>query len=167
MQPLQPSDRHHLAAAEGWLGLDCPSEARLEWENLPPQARLHPESLAVEYHIHEASARWDLAIETARAICERVPETPFGWVHLAFALHELKRTREAYDTLLPVVNRFPEDHIIRYNLACYCCQMGNAAEAKRWLRKAIAVVGADEIKKLAADDPDLQPLWPEISRINS
>jgi DNA-binding protein HU-beta len=35
-------------------------------------------------------------------------------------LHELKRTEEAYDLLLPVVHKCPSCCTIPYNLACYC-----------------------------------------------
>ena len=34
---------------------------------------------------------------------------PLGWVHRSYALHELKRTAEARDNLLRVVDKFPAD----------------------------------------------------------
>jgi len=36
------------------------------------------------------------------------------------ALHELKRTQEAFDLLLPAADKFPAPWTIPYNLACYC-----------------------------------------------
>ena len=54
------------------------------------------------------------------------PENPWGPFHLAFSLHELKRTQEAYDTLIQVVDKFSNEHMMLYNLACYSCQLGIA-----------------------------------------
>ena len=81
---------------------------------------------------------------------------------MAYALHELKRTKEAWDILLPVATRFPGEYIVRYNLACYACQLGNLPTARKWLERAVEVVGPDLIRKMALQDADLEPLWPEI-----
>ena len=87
------------------------------------------------------------------------PEDPLAWVHRSFALHELKRTAEARDNLLRVVDRFPNDGTMRYNLACYECQLGNLERARGWLDKAFQLPDAAKLKLAALEDPDLQPLW--------
>jgi tetratricopeptide (TPR) repeat protein len=94
-----------------------------------------------------------------------LPDNSFGWKHWAYALHELKRTKEAWGVLIPVVDKFPDDYIISYNLACYCCQLGKRKEAFQWLWKAIDLAGKKDIRLMALDDPDLEPLWPDISEI--
>ena len=94
-----------------------------------------------------------------------MPEHPSGWVHRAYCLHELKRTREARDNLLRVVERFPDDATMHYNLACYECQLGKLEEAKEWLAKAFKLGDAKKMKVAALDDPDLQPLWAKIGEI--
>jgi len=38
-----------------------------------------------------------------------VPDSPFGFVHLAYALHELRGTKEAWNVLLPVVDKSPDE----------------------------------------------------------
>ena len=48
-----------------------------------------------------------------------IPDEPVGWIHRSYVLHEQKRTREAWDLLLPAAKKFPEDFTIPYNLACY------------------------------------------------
>ena len=50
-----------------------------------------------------------------------------GWIHWAYSLkQEFKRTGEARaQFLLPVVNLFPDEYTLRYNLACYECQLGD------------------------------------------
>jgi len=164
MKPLEPPDCHYLAAAEGWLGLGDCVEAERELDRVSYPSRAHPEALRVRYHVYEATGKWELAAETAQTLCQLLPYRPFGWIHLAYSLHELKRTREAYNVLLPVADKFPEEYILRYNLACYACQLGNIEEARQWLEKAIALAGSSEVKKTALNDPDLQPLWTEIQR---
>jgi tetratricopeptide (TPR) repeat protein len=162
---LQPPDSHHLNAAEGWLGLGSTEEAERELAKLSLGVLSHPEVLRVKYHFYERTIQWERAAETARLVCQIVPDAPFGWVHLAYALHELRRTSEAYGVLLPVLQRFPKEYVMRYNLACYSCQLGRLDEACEWLKKAIALVGADTIKKMAVTDPDLEPLRAEIRNL--
>ncbi|MGO8930194.1 MAG: tetratricopeptide repeat protein, partial [Limisphaerales bacterium] len=70
--------------------------------------------------------------------------------------------QEARNVLLPVMDKLPKEYIIRYNLACYACQLGNLKEARHWLRKAIDLAGPNEVKLMALNDPDLEPLWKEI-----
>ena len=159
---LQLPDSHHLNAAEGWLGLGNTTEAREELTKLSLAVLGHPEVLRVKYHLYEKGKEWERAAETAQLLCQVVPEAPFGWIHLAYALHELRKTRQAYEVLIPVVNRFPDEYVIRYNLACYCCQMRRIDEARAWLKKAIALIGPNTIKEMAAGDPDLETMREEI-----
>ena len=86
------------------------------------------------------------------------PNRPDAWVHRSFALHELRRTQEAFDQLLPVADRFPKVWTIPYNLACYCAQLGRLEECKKWFKKAMAI-DAHTVQQAAIDDPDLRPLW--------
>lgn len=165
MQKLSISDKRHLEAAEGWLGLGNYFEANEELERISAPMRTHPDVLMVRYNVYSAAKKWEMAAEIAQAICKLVPESPFGWIHLAYALHELKRTQKAWNVLLPVVDKFPDEYIIRYNLACYACQLGNLKDAWDWLEKAIDLADTKDVKLMALDDPDLEPLWAEISNI--
>jgi predicted Zn-dependent protease len=134
-------------------------------EQITPMVRAHPDVLLVRWDIYAKAKKWEMAAEVARGITEILPEKPFGWVHWAFSLHELKRTKEAWDVLFPVVDKFPDEHIIRYNLACYACQLGNLKDAEEWLKKAFDVAGKKDIRAMALEDPDLQPLWDKIGEI--
>jgi predicted Zn-dependent protease len=159
---LEPPDSHHLNAAEGWLGLGNTAEAREELAKLSLGVLSHPEVLRVKYHVYEKGKQWERATDTAQLLCQVIPESPFGWIHLAYALHELKRTSEAFNVLISVADQFPEEYVIRYNLACYCCQMGRLGEARVWLKKAVALIGSDTIKEMAASDPDLEMMKEDI-----
>ena len=165
IKQLAPPDIHHLNSAEGWLGLGNPSEAEHELAKLQDSLADHPDVLRVWYHLHEKRGDWTRAVETAGLLCRTIPQHAFGWIHLAYALHELRRTKEAYEVLRPVVERFPDEYLIRYNLACYSCQMGALDQARAWLKNSIAIAGADTIKKLAASDLDLKSLWEEIQKM--
>jgi hypothetical protein len=165
MEILNYQDLRHLQAAEGWLGLGLLNDATLELENIAPQLRSHPEVLAVRWHIHAAAREWEQAGDIARRIADLVPEILFGWGQLAFALHQMKRTREAWDVLFPVADKFPKEFVVPYDLACYACQMGNLNEAVRWLKKACTLARRKDVKRLALEDRDLEPLWANIQKI--
>lgn len=161
MSSLEPPDSFHFRAAQGWLELGNAEEAAKEIEAVSPNHRSHPDVLEVRWHISAAARSWDHCVEVAGEIIQLAPDRVDGWIHRSFALHELKRTQEALDRLLPVVGLFPESWTIPYNLACYCAQLGRLAESRDWLKKALGI-NEEAVKGAAADDPDLKPLWEEM-----
>jgi predicted Zn-dependent protease len=165
MKELELQDRRHLEAAQGWLGLGNVLEANEELENITPEMRAHPDALCVRWQVYAGARKWEMAAEVARGISIVMPDSPFGWIHWACSLHELKRTKEAYEIINSVVARFPDQYLMRYNLACYSCQLGNLKEAKLWQEKAIDVAGKRDIRTMALDDPDLEPLWKRIGQM--
>jgi predicted Zn-dependent protease len=162
MKPLELHDQRHLEAAQGWFELGNRIEATEELDHITPEMRGHPSVLEMRFHIYAVAKKWEYAAEIAKAISEFLPENPFGFIQLAYSLHELKRTQEAWNVLLPVVDKFPKEFIMRYNLACYACQLGNLKDARAWLEKAVDLAGRKEVQLMVLDDPDLEPLWKEI-----
>lgn len=165
MKELNLYDRRQLEAAEGWLGLGNWLEAGKELEQMSPAMQARPDVLGIRWQIYAAAKKWEPAIEIARAIATATPESPLGWIHWAYALHELKRTRESYEVASSVAARFPDETTLRYNLACYACQLGKLKEAKVWLKQAMAIAGQEEIRTTALNDPDLKPLWKQIGKM--
>jgi len=163
--PLPQRERHYLLAAEGWLELGNHLEAHAELDEITPTLRGHPDVLALRFQIYALARHWDDAVEIAGALVRLVPHSPIGWIHRSYALHILKATQDARDLLLPAVDKFPNDAEIRYNLACYECQLGNLPEAKRWLAESFALDDAKEAKLEALNDPDLEPLWQHIGKL--
>ena len=161
---LELSDQRHLDAAEGWLELGDVEEATEELEQITPPMRAHPFVLRVRWGIYAKANKHEMAAEVARGMTVILPENSWGYIHYAFSLHILKRTKEAWGVLVPVADKF-QDYLIRYNLACYCCRLGNLKEAMQWLEKAIDLAGKKDIRMMALDDPDLEPLWCQISEI--
>ena len=70
----------------------------------------------------------------------------------------MKRTQEAYDALKPALDVFKKEYLVRYDMACYACVLGNKDEARELLGKAIEL-GGDAVKTQALEDPDLQGVW--------
>jgi GNAT superfamily N-acetyltransferase len=164
MPPLQPPDTMHLLAAQGWLELGNHVEANEELERITPQNRAHPGVLEVRWAICAAAKKWEAALDIASALIQLMPHHSLGWINRSFALHELNRTAEARETLLPVVDKFPDEPALRYNLACYECRLGHLEQAKDWLEKAFRIGKARKIKSMALKDPDLEPLWKHIGQ---
>jgi predicted Zn-dependent protease len=158
-------DERRLLAAEGWLELGNWLEANEELENITPQMRGHPLVLRLRWEIYAKAGRWEMASEVGRSLSILMPDDSWGWIHWAFALHELKHTKEAYDVVNSVVAKFPDKGTIPYNLACYSCQLGNQQEAIEWLKRAIALEDDNEIRLRAIKDLDLEPLWAEIGKL--
>jgi len=157
MNKLNPPDSHHLQAAIGWLELGDHLEANEELENITPQMRVHPDVLDIRWEIYAKEKKWEACVDIAAASVKLDPYRPSGWIQRSFALHELKRTEEAFDNLLPAIERFSDLWTIPYNLACYCSQLQRFEEAKTWFKKAMTI-DEETVKRAAVDDPDLEPL---------
>ena len=164
MKPFPPPDSHHLSAAQGWLGLGNWQEAVEEFNRIAPELRGHPDALAVECEIFSRAGKWDMAAETADVLVKMKPEEPASWIALAYATRRNKGGGlDAARKILTRAQRcFPKEPVIAYNLACYECQLGNQKAAWKWLRKALAAGPARQIRSMALEDRDLEPLWPQI-----
>jgi predicted Zn-dependent protease len=158
------ADQRHLEAAEGWLGLGDHIEAQKELDAITPELHGHPLILNLRWQVCAAGKKWKAALDIAASMTRTAPNDPQGWVHQSYALHELKRTQEALDALMCVVHRFPKVAIMRYNLACYECQLGHVTEAKAWLKMAFVLAeDARQMRQMALEDPDLGPLRKEVA----
>jgi tetratricopeptide (TPR) repeat protein len=115
-------------------------------------------ALHERWETNSEAKNWDAALNCARDLVKLLPGESGGWERMAFALHELKRTQEALNTLLDVVGQFPKNHSMRVLLACYECSLGNLPEAKKWLKEAKSIVGKEKIQEMCLGDSDLVPL---------
>ena len=163
LDAIEPPDSHILNAAVGWAELGLPEEALVELSRLNPALLGHPDVMDLRWRLHAMKKDWAGALTVARAQLTVSPERVDSWINQSFALHELKRTREAFDELVAVVEKFPKVGVIPYNLACYACQMGQIDDARIWLRRARRLLGKDQLKEMATDDPDLKPLREELA----
>jgi tetratricopeptide (TPR) repeat protein len=117
--------------------------------------RAHPGVLELRLQIYWTAKKWEACVEIASALVKLNPGGDHGWIGRSFALHELKRTQEAYDFLLPADNEFLKNWTIPYNLACYCAQLNRLEEAQIWFKKAMSI-NENTVNREAIDDPDLK-----------
>ncbi len=159
------SDIHHLRAAEGWLELGDTEEAEAELGLITPAMRELPNVLELRWQICAKAKKWEVCLDIAAKLVKACPERPSAWIHRAFSLRRAPGggLKIAFDALLPAAGKFPTLSVIPFNLACYCCQMGDLPEARNWLQKALANEDAKEVKQMALTDPDLEPLHSEIA----
>jgi predicted Zn-dependent protease len=158
-RPIGPPDVHYLRAAEGWLELGDHLEANEELKKITLQCRFHPQVLLVRWEIYAREGHWEFAHTIAHGLVALAPEEPVGWINRAFALHQMRRTNEAWHSLLPASRKWPNNATVAYNLACYACQLGRLDEARQWIERAMDIGDGPRIKALAAQDPDLRPLF--------
>ena len=159
MKLLPPSDLHHLNAAQGWLELGNHSEAGEELGKIRPRLRDHPDVLLVRWNVSAMAKEWAACVDLAKALTQTAPDQEQGWINLGNSLYFSGRTQEAYLCVKSVLDGFPQNPVLRYNLACYACQLGNLKEARMWLRKASALDPSNKLESAALIDPDLKPLW--------
>lgn len=168
MNPIPPPDCHYLDAAQGWIMLENIPEARLEFAQISPAHRTHLDYLDTEWRLLTAELRWEASLRPAQLSVELYPKYASGWIHRSYSLHELKRTAEAWDQLLPAASSFPKEPTIPYNLACYACQLGRMERARSLLKVAVEMesdaAGKRTRLEMAVTDPDLKPLWDEIQK---
>jgi tetratricopeptide (TPR) repeat protein len=155
---LSMTDQKLLEYAQGWAELGLPLEAHEELDRITPTVRGHPDVIMVRYLIYASAKKWEMAAELAEIICNVVPQDPAGFIKLALALHELNRTDRARDVLLAIADKFPANTEIPYDLARYCCRLGERKVAWQWLRRAIDLSNSAEMKLRALEDPTLQEL---------
>lgn len=162
---MEPPDRHYVLAAEGWLELGNLAEAVREWEGLSSEGRVHPAALQVRWHILAHGEAWDEALRVAEDLVRRAPEVCAGWLHRAYAMRRCSGggLQQAWEVLHPAADRFPEEEIVAYNLACYATQLGREDEGWEWFLRASQVSrNAGRLRVMALRDADLQPLWERI-----
>jgi Flp pilus assembly protein TadD len=163
--PLEPPDSHHLSAAEGWLELGNPTEALAELNCVAAEWVAHPAVLEINWQINAHVHQWETCLELAARLVLLNPELPSGWIHRSYALHELQRTAEARDQLLPAIQRFPGKAVLSYNLACYECRLGDLPQARHWLKQTFALKNSTPWRRAALVDPDLAALKSEIAAL--
>lgn len=164
-QVLESPDIHRLNAALGWLGLNCPADARAELDEISPVLQLHPAVLEARWLVCAHEKLWHDALAIADQELAAAPEAASGWLHRAYALRRVSRggLTLAWNALLPAAERFPDEPIVAFNLSCYACQMNQLEASRVWLKRAMKAGGKEAIKKMALADDDLKPLWCEIA----
>jgi tetratricopeptide (TPR) repeat protein len=164
MPQLEPPDNFALSAALGWLELGNPTEALAELDRVTQANRSHSDVLELRWTAFAELKQWDRALLAASEMVGVHPDKASGWLHRAYALRRVAQGGlvQAWEALLPAADRFQQEVIIPFNLACYACQLQRVEEARIWLRRAMSVGGDTKVRRMALNDDDLKALWTEI-----
>ena len=151
-----------ILAAQGYHELGLWREAWRELDGLSDIAQHRPDVLEMRVMILINESKWRDALALSRKLAEVAPDEEGGWVHSAFCLHELGRTREAIQALLSAPASLREKAIFHYNFACYSCVLGQIDAAREALHRSFAL--DKRYRDFARSDRDLAPLHPEIMK---
>jgi len=140
MRALKPAQHAPFVRGHRWLELGNSAEAKLELEKLTPAARRHPDVLEVRWLLCAKEEDWEGGLAIARVLIQTDSNRASGWLHQAYALRRVDGggVKAALDALLPAADKFPDEEVIPYNLACYTCQLRQFDLARIWLRRAMA-----------------------------
>ncbi len=152
---MDPHERSILAA-QGYLELGMFADVWRELQALPAALRDRPEVLELSTLTLMGERRWEEALRLARRLRAEQPDDPGGFIHEAYCLHELGRTREALETLLNGPASLRKKSVYFYNAACYRARLGELADAVKLLGKAFEMDGS--LRRSARHDPDLVSL---------
>lgn len=151
----------HFARAQGWLLLENHAAADRALRLIPPAYRQRPEVAQFRAQLHLSAGRWARAVPLLRRLQKEEPAEPQHAVSLAFAVRRAQSIRAAEKILLAARERFPQEAVIWFNLACYAAQQGRPADARDLLREAVRREGA--YRDLAKTDADLTPFWSAVA----
>jgi Tfp pilus assembly protein PilF len=148
---------HQLKAAQGFLELGDPDSASEELESIPAEDRAHPVVLRMRVYIYRKKKKWMEMTEISRHLTEIEPDQSEHWMNKAWAERRHLGLPQAEQTLLQALEKFPDDGLIHYNLACYSCVSGRIEEGKVLLEAAIRL--DPNLKATALEDEDLVGVW--------
>jgi len=157
---MKPLPHPCLERAQGYLDLGLNEEAWAELASLPRAIQDTPEGLHITTALLMKEKRWDEALLVSYRICELQPNLSGGFIHAAYCLHELDRTREACQVLHNGPESLKDEPICHYNLSCYAVCLGKFEEARALLERSFEL--DERLALIAERDPDLMPLWASL-----
>lgn len=143
-----------LLAAQGYIELEMPEDALGELDALPADDRAREEVLQLRLFILMRCREWQRSLKVCDELRERYPESPTGYIHGAFCLHEVGRTAEAKTLLLAGPSSLAREATYHYNLGCYDAVLGNLEEATSHLKTSFEM--DKKFREIAKYDPDLK-----------
>jgi len=142
-----------ILAAQGYLELGMFKEVWKELQDLPAPLVSRTDVLEILALSLMGESRWDDALKIARRLRAEAPEEASGFIHEAYCLHELGRTREALALLLDGPKSLYDKSVFFYNAGCYHARLGEYKHAVIMLEKSFQLDAT--LKRSARRDPDL------------
>jgi predicted Zn-dependent protease len=148
--------RRVLDAADGYLYLGLPAEALAEIERLSAADQDNNALLRMRIRVLLHLHRWQEAQRIAALGASIYPGEEEFTVQRAFALHMLRRPREAARVLQSAPEWLRRTGVLHYNLACYEVRFGDLDSARECIATACEMNEA--FRRNLGTDPDLAPL---------
>jgi len=149
--------------AEGYLELGMPQQALDALARVGQSDSADVQTLYLQGEALRALGRYGEALVPLGRVTQSEPENIHAWLAAGWCHKRSGRIDLAIDALETALAADPEEPLIRYNLACYECVLGNMSQAKLHLAEAFNLAldqdCTDEWKKQMLGDPDLKPLW--------
>ncbi|MBX7208236.1 MAG: hypothetical protein K1X78_08005 [Verrucomicrobiaceae bacterium] len=152
-----------IIAAQGYVELGLFADAREELGALPREFAGRSDVVEITVLCLMGERRWEEALSLARQLCALEPEEPGGFIHAAYCLHELDRTREAVDVLVRGPSSLQGKAVFFYNMGCYRAKLGEVDAAVDMLQRAF--IKDAGLRKAARRDPDLDALRTKLEAI--
>ncbi len=163
-ESLEHPDPFHLNAASGWMGLRDFGSAKEELDAIRAPSQAHPAVLEMRFAIAAHQKAFAECERWGRRHSEVHPGDAQGWINLSNALFWMGRYDEAHASASAVLEKFPDQWPLRYNLACYCVKLNDLDQAKRWFNESARLAEGKELRKLALNDPDMRELWDWVKK---
>lgn len=145
-----------LSHVRGYLELGMVKEAKAELDAIPEDEARRPEVVAMRVGLLQATEQWRPLRKYARELVAVDPGEAGWWIIWAYAARRADSVKAAQKVLREAEGHHPKDATVQFNLGCYACLLGDLAEAKARVVRAIAI--DNSFLKNAIDDPDLLQL---------
>ena len=143
-----------LLAAQGYIELEMFGDALRELDALPKKEQRLEETLQLRLFVYMRARQWEQALKVCEQLRHDCPECTTGYIHSAFCLHEMGRTKDAKEMLLGGPACLLREPTYHYNLGCYDAVLGNLEEATRHLETSFQM--DKKFREIAKYDPDLK-----------
>lgn len=152
--PHKLSPQIHLNRAKGYFQLEMFDDVEVELRAVEDILPWSKEKREILTFLYQERKEWELMQHQARSLRIEFIDEEDWWVSEAYATRRAKGIIEARDILLEGLAIHQESSIIRYNLACYACQLGDLDETLDFLKEAVE--RDEKYKLIALDDEDLE-----------
>lgn len=147
--------RLHLEV-EGWLEIGCPARALEKMQPLLDTPAARPEALKLRIRALVGLERFAEALDSLDEVAYFEHDADWRDFTEAWCRKRIGDLPGAIQCMERLLKRSPRSALGHYNLGCY---LALAGDEDRALDEVSLACGMDEeFRKLAADEPDLEPL---------
>ena len=144
----------HWSRAMGYVKMGMFKQARTELSGLPDELPWSKQKKSMLLEIFQEVKNWKEMQKIAYELRMEFPHESGWWVSDAYATRRSLSIEQARDILLEALVHNYDDALIRYNLACYACQLGSPGECLDFLKEAVK--RDERYKAMALADEDLK-----------